>query len=189
MTATVLTLPAVDLPATRLQTAAGAIVVPGHTIPEKCIAIDPDEIARLVRGAREAARNAYAPYSRFRVGAALVMADDPARTVVSGANIENSAYGVASCAERTGLFHSAARGFRRLRALAVSTADALGRPLSERSPCGICRQAIREFSGSGVAVDEALILIDNADPETLCEVFDIERLLPYGFSFAGPGQT
>jgi cytidine deaminase len=63
--------------------------------------------------------------------------------------------------------------------------DSLGSPLSERSPCGVCRQAIREFTDQDVSVDEALILIDTKDPDILCEVMDIPRLLPHGFTFAG----
>jgi len=179
-----ITMPAVNQSAVSIATPYGAIVVPEQRIPEKNVAVDADEFRRLLLSARQAARNAYAPYSRFPVGAAAIMADDPERVILSGANIENSSYGATVCAERNTLFHGAALRFRRLELLAVSTAVALDRPLAERSPCGVCRQVIKEFTAHDVTTDKALILIDNGDPATLCEVFDIERLLPYGFSLS-----
>ena len=181
-----LTLPALELAATIQKTPLGDIVIPGHEIPAKQVEIDPQQVQKLILAARQAAANAYAPYSRFRVGSAVIMADDPEQKIRTGSNIENSTYGATACAERTGLTHCAALGFRRLKYIAVSTADALHRPLSERSPCGICRQVIKEFCDSNIATDTALILIDNSDPAILCEIFDIERILPYGFNFAGP---
>lgn len=184
-----LTLPAVELATTMQSSDFGKIVMPGHKIPEKQVTVDPQQINQLVLAARQAATNAYAPYSRFRVGSAVIMEDDPEQVIHAGSNIENSTYGATVCAERTGLTHCAALGFRQLKYLSVSTLDALGSPLSERSPCGICRQVIKEFTDSNIATDTALILIDNADPAILCEVFDIERLLPYGFNFAGPQQS
>jgi len=184
MSTLTLTLPAVQVPATVTATRLGRIITPGHHIPEKQIVVNPDELHALVLAAREAASNAYAPYSQFHVGAALIMADDPSATIHSGSNVENSSYGASLCAERTGLFHSVALGFRQLKYLAVSTIDALERPLPERSPCGLCRQAIKEFTAQEISADMALILIDSGDPDTLCEIFDIERLLPYGFNFS-----
>ena len=176
-----LVLPAVNRPAVSYETAAGRIVVPGHEIPEKRIKVDPALIRTLVETARAAAEGAYAGYSGFRVGAAVVMADDPSGTVFSGANVENSSFGVTCCGERTALYQAVAKGFRRLGYVAVSTADGLDNPLRGRTPCGICRQAIREFTALDMYCDEALILIDNGADDVLCEVFDIERLLPHGF--------
>ena len=180
-----LVLPGVSLSAMSYETAAGRIVVPGQDIPEKRVVVDPLLMRTLVEAAREAARDAYVRYSGFHVGAALVMADDPSGTVFSGANIENSSYGVTCCGERTALYQAAAKGFRKLRYLAVSTADALDRPLHSRTPCGVCRQAIREFTAADVACDDALVLIDNGNDDVLCEALDIERLLPYGFRLEG----
>ena len=110
-------------------------------------------------------KNAYAPYSKFHVGAALIMADDPKQTIFTGANIENSSYGVSNCGERTALFTAAAQGFRRLKYLAVSTADSLDGPLRERSPCGICRQAFREFVPLASDAANALFFVDTARRE------------------------
>jgi len=181
-----LTLPPVRIAPNITDTACGRIVIPGYAIAEKKIAIDPEKIQQLILAARDAAGNAYAPYSRFRVGAAIIMADDPEGKIYPGANIENSSYGVACCAERSSLFHCAALGFRRLKYLAVSCLGALDSPLAARSPCGICRQAIKEFIHEDISADDTLIFIDNGDPDTLCEIFDIDRLLPYGFNFSPP---
>jgi cytidine deaminase len=180
-----ITLSAIHIEPTITPTPFGHIVIPGHMIPERQVKLDPEQIHLLVMEAHNAAVKAYSPYSEFRVGAALIMADDPDGKIYSGSNVENSSYGATVCAERTGLLYCAALGFRKLRYLAVSTADALERPLSERSPCGICRQVIKEFADWHIDSETALILIDNGNPETLCEIFDIERLLPYGFNFAG----
>lgn len=181
-----LVLPALTVPGHRLATPAGALNLPAHEIQEKRIDADPAALARLVRSARKAAETAYAPFSKFHVGAALVMADDPAATVFTGANIENSSYGGTICAERTAITQAAARGFRRIRYLAVSCVAALDAPLADRSPCGMCRQVIKEFTDPDAGADTALILIDTAAPDTLADVLDIERLLAYGFHFGPP---
>jgi cytidine deaminase len=180
-----LILPALDIPDSLIETPVGALRVPGVRIEEKRVMIDAGQLAALITAAREAASRAHAPHSRFHVGAAVVMADDPSATVHAGANVENSSYGATVCGERNALFGAVSKGFRRIKYLAVSTADSLDAPLSERSPCGICRQAIREFTEHEVSLDEALILIDTGEPDVLCDVMDIGRLLPFGFTFAG----
>ena len=87
---------------------------------------------------RPARSGSYSPYSNFRVGAAL-LADDGA-TFILGANVENASYGGAICAERTAVVKAVSEGRRRFVGLAVSS-DVAG-PIS---PCGICRQVLREF--------------------------------------------
>ncbi|MEQ9641585.1 MAG: cytidine deaminase [Alphaproteobacteria bacterium] len=187
-TDTTLVLPALTVPGHRLATPAGALNLPAHDIAEKRIDADPEVLAKLVQAAREAAQRAYAPFSKFHVGAALVMADDPAGTVFTGANVENSSYGGTICAERTAITQAAAQGFRRIGVLAVSCADARDAPLPDRSPCGLCRQVIKEFTDPDVGADTALILVDTAAPDTLADVLDIERLLAYGFHFGPPAN-
>jgi cytidine deaminase len=179
-----LILPALDITDRLTPTSAGALRIPGVHLPEKRVQIDAKMLESLIATARAAARSAHVPHSHFHVGAAVVMADDPSETVFSAANVENSSYGVTVCGERNALFAAVSKGFKRIRYLAVSTADSLGALLSERSPCGVCRQAIREFTAHDVTVDEALILIDTAEPDVLCDVLDIPRLLPHGFTFA-----
>jgi cytidine deaminase len=89
--------------------------------------------------AERARRNAYAPYSRFRVGAALLTAGG---RIVHGCNVENASYGLTVCAERNAIFKAIGEGEREFVAVAV-TAGA-GRPAA--SPCGACRQVLHEFA-------------------------------------------
>ena len=93
----------------------------------------------LVAAARRARRNAVAPYSNFKVGAALLTADG---TVITGCNIENATYGLTLCAERVAMFTALAAGHRRFTRIAVVAATAAPTP-----PCGACRQVLWEFGG------------------------------------------
>ena len=182
------TLPAIEVADYQQKTELGFINIPGTVTPQKQIQIDPVIMQDLVLRARKAAELAYVPYSRFRVGAALVMADDPKQQVFTGANVENSSYGVCNCGERTALFQAVAAGFRQIKYMALSTLDSLEAPLGERSPCGVCRQALKEFTLSDITQDEALFFIDRQDADIICDILDITRLLPYGFNFAGPSE-
>ncbi|MCL2230646.1 MAG: cytidine deaminase [Treponema sp.] len=95
--------------------------------------------------AREAADKAYAPYSHFRVGAALLCEDG---TVITGVNVENRSYGLTICAERNAICAAVAKGHQRFKALAISTPDST-EPVG---PCGACRQVIGEFMAANVPV-------------------------------------
>jgi cytidine deaminase len=97
--------------------------------------MSPEERNNLVQSARLAQGNAYAPYSRYPVGAALL---SESGTVYRGANVENAAYPNGLCAERVALFSAVASGERSFRGLAVVTPDG-------GFPCGACRQALAEF--------------------------------------------
>ena len=92
----------------------------------------------LFEQAMGAAKNAYAPYSHFRVGAALLLDDG---SVVTGVNVENRSYGLTNCAERTAIFRAIAMGKKNFTAIAIATPDA-DYPVG---PCGACRQVISEF--------------------------------------------
>ncbi|KAG8999038.1 hypothetical protein FRB94_006458 [Tulasnella sp. JGI-2019a] len=96
-----------------------------------------DERAKLIQAAFEAREYAYSPYSKFRVGAAFLSATGE---IIKGCNIENASYGGTICAERTALVKAASEGVRTFLALAVTTDVAT--PIS---PCGMCRQFMREF--------------------------------------------
>lgn len=174
-------LPAVDQEELVLETGAGRFRIAGHRIPEKRATVDPALLRDLVKAAREAAAGAHAPYSNFHVGAAVVMADDPEGRIITGANVENASYGAAVCGERNALHAAAAQGFRKIRFLALSTADSLDGPLHDRSPCGICRQVMREFIDRDESGGAALILVDTGDPDFTADILDIDRLLPHGF--------
>lgn len=173
-----LALPAVARSASVTETPLGRLTVPSRAIPERRVMVDPEELSRLRDAARAAAAGAHAPYSGFAVGAALIMADDADRRVFLGANVENASYGGTICAERTAITQAAAAGFRQLSVLAVSCSKALHARLADRSPCGICRQVIAEFA---VEMPPSLVLIDSGEDDSLGEILDLERLLPYPF--------
>jgi cytidine deaminase len=100
----------------------------------------------LVAAAHEARDRAYAPYSGFQVGAAL-LTDDGSR--FTGANVENASYGLSMCAERTAVFHAVAQGVRRLQAVAVVASND-----EPTWPCGACRQVLYEFGPDLVVISE-----------------------------------
>ena len=125
-----------------------------------------EEITTLIEAARQAAEQAYAPYSQFSVGAAVLTRDGG---VYSGCNVENVSYGLTICAERTALVKAVSEGHWDIRAVAIY-AD------TEQycSPCGACRQVIAEF-GSHITVIQA-----NKHGEYITST--IEELLPGGFN-------
>jgi cytidine deaminase len=122
----------------------------------------------LIAEARAAAAFAYAPYSKFRVGAVVVDADGNHYT---GANVENSAYGATICAEGSAISCAVSRGARHLDTVAVSCLDAVD--AEGGYPCGNCRQLMAEFRVRRVIVDTP----EGPREHTLAE------LLPFGFRF------
>ena len=103
------------------------------------------DLEKLYAEAMKAAANAYAPYSQFHVGAALLLPDGEIQT---GVNVENRSFGATNCAERTAVFAAVARGYKTFKAIAIATPDA-DYPVS---PCGICRQVLSEFAPSDTPV-------------------------------------
>lgn len=118
----------------------------------------------LMKIARKARQNAYAPYSHFAVGAALLAESG---RVYTGCNIENASYGLTCCAERNAIFAAVGAGERRFKMLVVA-ADS-PEPVA---PCGACRQVIAEF---GIP----LVVMGNLKEAT--KTMTAEELLPYGF--------
>ena len=140
---------------------------------------------RLIAAARNAAQRAYAPYSKFRVGAVVVVESADGMRLVSGANVENASYGLALCAERAALAAACAlddasrpedENARRLTPpriayVAVSCWDALpNSPPDERMPCGACRQWLAELA------PDATYFVDGVDG-----ALRLEDLLPHPF--------
>ena len=124
---------------------------------------------QLMQLAVEAREMAYAPYSGFRVGAALL---GKSGKVYKGCNVENAAYTPTNCAERTALFKAVSEGEKEFSAIAIvggmyeSIADFC-------APCGVCRQVLAEFCGK----DFRLVL---GNPDRI-QVFTFEEILPFAF--------
>ncbi len=104
------------------------------------------ELERLRVAAMEVAARAYAPYSKFYVGAALLFDDG---SVFTGCNVENVSYGLTSCAERNALFRAISERGASPRIIAVAVANRNGAPCP---PCGACRQVMSEFAAPGAVV-------------------------------------
>jgi cytidine deaminase len=124
--------------------------------------------AALEARALEAQHRAYAPYSKFRVGAAVQMSGE----VFQGANVENASYGLTICAERVAVFAAAIAGPHELQAIAVCS-DAS--PPS--SPCGACRQVLLEF-----ARDPTAVTVTAINPAGERRSWTLAELIPDGFS-------
>jgi cytidine deaminase len=121
---------------------------------------------RLLRMARKVMQHAHAPYSNFRVGAALLTAKGE---IFSGCNVENASYGMTNCAERTAIFSAVAQSGPNLNIRAIAVVNDQGVPCS---PCGACRQVIYEFG------PDALVFYQTARG---WKESHITELLPEGF--------
>lgn len=99
----------------------------------------------LTDAASQAAKNAYSPYSGFRVGAAVLFHEQP-HTLFTGANVENASYGLTICAERAAIFSGIAQGGRKLAAVALACRDSEDIVIPCFYPCGACLQVIAEFA-------------------------------------------
>ncbi|MEL9990711.1 MAG: cytidine deaminase [Thermoproteus sp.] len=120
----------------------------------------------LIEKAREALKNAYAPYSKFRVGAAVLTKSGK---IYTGANVENASYGLTVCAERVAVFKAVSEGDRDIEAVAVVVESE--EPVA---PCGACRQVIAEFNPN------ALVIMATADGRKVVTA-NLKDLLPMAF--------
>lgn len=130
----------------------------------------PEIYQRLLYAARDAMKYSYSPYSQFKVGAALLTANNE---IITGTNIENAAYGDTICAERVAIFKAVSEGKKDFRAIAV-----IGTTRDIITPCGSCRQVIKEFSE--VFNYDIEIIMSNEDM-TKIGISTINNLLPNGF--------
>jgi len=131
------------------------------------MSLDPE---RLIHHARLARQNAYAPYSRYPVGAAVLTADGK---IFTGSNVENAVYPLGLCAERVAIFKAVSEGYRDFVAIAVVTENG-------GSPCGSCRQVMHEFAPEMtvfIADDQGHIRRTSV-PELLPDSFSAEDLPP-----------
>lgn len=129
-----------------------------------------NRLPALLVHATEVKERAYAPYSKFRVGAALLCEDG---TIVVGCNVENASYPAGSCAERVALGAAVSAGLRRFSAIAISSDAASATP-----PCGICRQALAEFG-----LDLVVLSVGAGGPRKETPVrWTLAELLPHPFT-------
>ena len=128
---------------------------------------------QLLEKAKEAMQHAYAPYSGYCVGAALLCADG---TVYGGCNIENASYSPTNCAERTAFFKAVYDGRRDFVAIAV-VGGKDGVITGAFPPCGVCRQVMREFCG-----DDFMIYVGGAGDTY--QALTMAQILPYSFNAA-----
>src|SRR3979411_564744 len=122
--------------------------------------------AKLLRSAKKAMKNAHAPYSKFRVGAAILTSSGK---VFAGCNVENASYGMTNCAERTAIFSAVAQLGPKMEIRAVAVTNDRGVPCS---PCGACRQVIYEFG------PDAMVFFRGKNGPKQAHITD---LLPEGF--------
>ena len=123
-----------------------------------------NELLTLSRFARD---NAYAPYSGFSVGAAILFSNGQMH---AGVNVENASYGLTNCAERSALFTGITAGCLRIDQVAISAQNKHGELLSTFMPCGACRQVLAEFGHR-----DTLVIVDGAG------TFLLSDLLPHAF--------
>ena len=116
------------------------------------IPLSKDEEKNLLDAAQNARENSYSPYSKFKVGAAVLTRDGE---IFTGTNIENASYGLTVCAERNAIFAAVSADKRRFRALALITQKLPG--LAFNSPCGACRQVMSEFMAPDTPVLVAVL--------------------------------
>lgn len=130
-----------------------------------------NETEKLITAALQARETAYAPYSHYTVGAALLAKSGG---MYCGGNIENASYGATNCAERTAFFKAVSQGERKFKAIAIAGGMEEQEPVDYAYPCGICRQVMQEF---GEADFRILIVKGKADYRE----YTLEQLLPCGF--------
>lgn len=130
------------------------------------------QLRRLITAARDASRASYSPYSKFRVGAAVLTTTG---RIYPGCNVENASYGLCNCAERTAIFSAVASGETALRCVVVYT------PTPQATmPCGACRQVIHEFGPDArvISVCDGSERIDTTMPALLPGAFGPADLKP-----------
>ena len=123
----------------------------------------------LMESARAIKSNAYIPYSKFPVGAALLLKDG---TVINGVNVENVSFGATNCAERTAIFTAIAKGYKKCDFQAIAIA---GDTEDYLPPCSICRQVLVEFCSPDMPV-----YLTNAKKE--CKEISLKELVPLAFT-------
>jgi len=128
----------------------------------------PAYLSKLLAAARNAARNAYAPYSQFQVGAAILTSGNE---IITGCNVENASFGLTICAERSAVVSAVALGQKEWQAIAIVSPTGV-------TPCGACRQVLAEFA------PQLEVWFAHLDPEqSVTGPISLEALLPGAMKF------
>ncbi len=139
-----------------------------------------ETLALLFKNAKKASENAYAPYSRFKVGAVLILEDTASDagqiSAYTGCNVENASYGLTCCAERIAIFKAVSDGNKKFKAMIIYASAK--KPVS---PCGACRQVIAEFAAPDMKVYSIGQFKDEDVSKTSYAVYTVAELLPHGF--------
>ncbi|MBQ9730874.1 MAG: cytidine deaminase [Bacilli bacterium] len=128
-----------------------------------------DRINELINSALDAQKLSYSPYSKFKVGAAVLLKDG---TILQGANIENAAYGLTMCGERNAVFRAYCTGYTKKDIVALAISSGCTPPAS---PCGSCRQVLAEL----IPFDAPIYLVNTQGEQIITNV---KELLPLAFT-------
>lgn len=131
--------------------------------------INKEEIQKLYEKAIDVRKKSYSPYSKFKVGAAILLDDN---NIIVGTNVENASYGLAICAERNALFSAISLGYKKENIKALLIVANTDAPCS---PCGACRQVISELMNQ----DSDVILTNTKND---IKIFKVKELLPFTFT-------
>ena len=133
--------------------------------------------ASIIMAALEARDRAFAPYSKFAVGAAILTPDG---AVIRGVNVENASFGLTMCAERVAVGAAVSQGYRSFSAIAIASEGGV-------TPCGACRQVLAQF---GLQLEIILVNASLGEPERVSQIrsFRLSSLLPESFSFDDKGH-
>lgn len=131
--------------------------------------ISKEDIQKMYEQALQARKNSYSPYSKFKVGAAILLDNN---NIIVGTNIENSSFGLTSCAERNALFSAISQGYKKENIKALLVVANTDAPCS---PCGACRQVISELMNQ-----ESDVILTNTKNDI--KMFKVKELLPFSFS-------
>lgn len=129
-----------------------------------------ETLEKAVAAALEVRKNAYAPFSNFAVGAAIITKDG---SIFTGVNVENSSFGATNCAERTALFSAITAGFRDFEAIVIAS-NLNGKAVF---PCGICRQVLADFN------PKMRVILVNSDTKIIEQDLILSDIFPGVFEF------
>lgn len=139
----------------------------------KNLSLTKQEISLLLDAAQQTRLMSYSPYSKFKVGAAVLTKEGK---IFTGTNVENASYGLTVCAERNAIFSAVGAGYRRFKALALITQKIPG--VAFGSPCGACRQVMSEFMAPNTPI---LIAVLNGTKRTVY-IKQLGELMPFAFT-------